>query len=169
MEHADILTSLKADPSVLSVQNAEPRQVAAPTQGAGTRLASGGGGGGLFGPSYMFGAIKRSKAEELLAANNGLAIPGKFLIRTKGDSVTDYLLSVVYNGAATHHALVQWDEDEEFTINKSPTGGAMSIPEVVQYLRHKRRGWPVPLTVHVVNTGDGNAAAGGGANGSIGH
>ena len=155
MEHADILTSLKTDPTTLLVHAAELGQAEGPSKSVGTSPSSGRGRrGGKLELPYMFGAIKRSKAERLLAANNGLAISGKFLIRAEGDSVTNYLLSVVYKGAATHHALVQWDEDVEYTINGKTTGGAMSIPEAVQYLRNKRPGWPVPLTVHVINTGE---------------
>ena len=59
---------------------------------------------------------------ELLLADGGEGVKGKFLLRTKGDSGNDFILSVIYKGAPTHHALARADDGEEFTINKQPTG-----------------------------------------------
>ena len=107
--------------------------------------SSGGGGGGGGGPhgAFFHGSINKAKADELLLADGGAANSGKFLIRSKGDSASLFILSVVYKGKATHHNLVL--EDGEFTLNKAPTGQS-TVPDVIEHYREKRPKWPVPLT-----------------------
>ena len=94
---------------------------------------------------FFHGAIKKGAADALLSADDGLSDAGKFLIRSKGDSVTDFILSVVYKGAATHHTLVRDGEGEEFKLNKQPTG-ASTMADLIEKYRSKQPKWPVPLT-----------------------
>ena len=65
---------------------------------------------------------------ELLLADDGASIAGKFLLRSKGDSNDDFILSVIYKKTATHHAVVRGDE--QFTVNKQPTDGATTLEQV---------------------------------------
>merc|ERR1712146_508892 len=100
----------------------------------------------------------------------GLDVAGKFLVRNKGTSTDDYILSVVYKGAPTHHALVRPSEGAEFTLNKQPTGET-TIEGVIDAYRSKRPKWPVPLTEGVPSSGAGASSssnAGSGANGGGG-
>lgn len=73
---------------------------------------------------------------ELLLADGGSEEPGKFLLRPKGGTGNDFILSVIYKGAATHHAVSRSDEGEEFSINKQPGGGATTLDEVRCQLLH---------------------------------
>ena len=100
--------------------------------------------------NFFHGSIKKAVADELLEADDGLATKGKFLIRQKGENTDAFIISVVYKGAPTHHALVREGEGEEFTINKQPTGKT-TIADVVKYLATKQPKWPVPLTEGVPN------------------
>ena len=59
---------------------------------------------------------------ELLLADGGDGVKGKFLLRVKGSSSNDFVLSAIYKGAPTHHTVARAGEGEEFTINKQPTG-----------------------------------------------
>ena len=72
--------------------------------------------------NFFHGGIKKAAADELLLADNGDGVTGKFLVRSKGGSTNDFILSVVYKGAATHHAVARAGEGEEFTINKTASG-----------------------------------------------
>ena len=47
---------------------------------------------------------------------------GKFLVRAKGTTGNDFVVSVIYKKEATHHNLVREAEGEEFKLNKVPTG-----------------------------------------------
>ena len=66
--------------------------------------------------------MKKGAAEELLLADGGEDVSGKFLVRSKGESDTDFVMSCIYKGKPTHHALARPTVDDEFTINKQPTG-----------------------------------------------
>jgi hypothetical protein len=70
---------------------------------------------------------------------------GNFLVRSKGGSETDFILSVVYKGAPTHHVLAREGVGEIFALNKNPTGET-TIAGVVEKYRTKQPKWPVPLT-----------------------
>ena len=94
---------------------------------------------------YFHGNINKSEAESLLEADGGFDNPGKFLVRSKGGSTDNFILSVVYKGAATHHMLVRESEGSEFMLNKQSTG-ATTIGGVIDAYRSKRPKWPVPLT-----------------------
>lgn len=102
--------------------------------------------------SYVHESLTKSAAEELLTANGGSSVSGKFLIRSKGD---DYVLSVIYKGNPTHHAVSH--SGTEFTVNKQSTGET-SLAGVVEYLREKRPKWPVPLTDAVLPDGQAPAS-----------
>lgn len=90
-------------------------------------------------------SIKKPEADELLLADGGESIAGKFLLRRKGSAENDFILSVIYKGAPTHHAVAREREGKEFAVNKTPTGKT-DLEGVVEYLRSKQPKWPVPLT-----------------------
>jgi hypothetical protein len=95
---------------------------------------------------------------------------GSYLFRSKGSSTTEYILSVVYKGAPTHHALVRADDGEEFSLNKQPTG-TYTLDELVEKYASKQPKWPVALTSGVPNeaeAGGGGGGGGGDAKGSGG-
>ena len=118
---------------------------------------SGGEGGGDGGKTAFFhGKINKEKADELLSADGGNDISGKFLIRAKKDE-GKYLLSVVYKGSPSHHS-IDTDEGGKLLINKTPTG-ASTLADLVEHLRTKRPKWPVPLTQGVPGPGGGGAVA----------
>jgi hypothetical protein len=101
--------------------------------------AAAGGGGGDDKSEFFHGPIKKAAADELLTGSDG-----QFLIRSKGDSNTDFILSIVYKDAPTHHTLVRTGEGEVFALNKNPTGET-TIAGVVEKYRTKQPKWPVPL------------------------
>ena len=123
---------------------------AAPAAAPATPGRGGGGGGGNGGEDAQFlhSGLNKADAEALLLADGGADDSGKFLVRTKGASGNDFILSVVYKGAPTHHALSRPDEGSDFTLNKAPTG-QNSIGGVITAYRSKRPKWPVPLTTGV--------------------
>jgi len=108
---------------------------------------------------FFHGPITKSKSEELLLADGGEAQNGKFLFRLKKGSENDFILSVIYKGAPTHHAAAREAKGEEFSLNKNPTG-CTTLKELAEYLKTKRPKWPVPLTKGVPKDGGGG---GGGA------
>lgn len=60
----------------------------------------------LAGLPFVFELLKASEAQSLLAEDSGLEVSGKFLLRTKApmsNELTEFILSVVYKGRATHH------------------------------------------------------------------
>ena len=134
---------------------AAPAAVPAPAVAAPAPAAASGGGGGDLDSPYFHGGIKKSAADALLTADDGASNAGKFLIRSKGESTTDFILSVIYKGAATHHVLTRPGEGEMFALNKQPTD-ATTLANVIENYRSKRPKWPVPLTDGVPN---GDAAA----------
>lgn len=83
---------------------------------------------------FFITGIKKGEADKLLSADGGLETKGKFLIRSKGDSTTDFILSIVYKGAATHHALVRDGEGSEFKLNKQPTGTTTHAELIEKYV-----------------------------------
>jgi hypothetical protein len=102
---------------------------------------------------FIHTSLGKAASEELLVADGGASITGKFLIRAKGNSAA-LILSVIYKGSPTHHQLAQ--DGGEFTINKQPTGQT-TLAGVVEHLGQKRPKWPVPLT-EVVLPGGGTTA-----------
>jgi len=98
--------------------------------------------GGL---KFLHKGVKKPEADALLLADDGASMSGKFLVRTKGGSSDEFILSVIYKGNPTHHALVREGEGSEFTLNKQPTGQT-TLEGVCEHYREKRPKWPVPLT-----------------------
>jgi len=129
----------------------------------------GGGGSGAPNPmsDYYHGPIKKGEADELLLADGGEAVSGKFLFRQKGKSENDYILSVVYKKSATHHAVVRAGEGAEFTLNKNPTGST-DLAGVAEFCKKKTKKWPVKLVEGVIGlpnpNGGGSGGGGGGPN-----
>ena len=101
---------------------------------------------------------------ELLLADGGDGDNGKYLIRSKGNSTDEFILSVIYKGAPTHHAIARAGDGEEFTLNKNPTG-CVELSDLVVKFRTKQPKWPVPLTTVCDNGQDGGGGGGGGGGG----
>eukprot|EP00038_Savillea_parva_P028596 m.65998 g.65998 ORF g.65998 m.65998 type:complete len:604 (-) comp8329_c0_seq1:177-1988(-) len=119
-------------------------------------------------PSWMHGGIPREQAEELVGTEDGT-----FLVRQrlkKGGVTADgeYILSVVFKGKPTHHA-IKANDDGILCINGKPHGKTNDIEKLVGFLDRKRPGWPVALDKPVAATTSSNdtdanatpAAAGG--------
>ena len=110
---------------------------------------------------YFFEGLKKEGAEKLLLADGGADISGKFLF---GGKANKGLLSVIYKGKPTHHALAK-AAGAKYTLNKNPTP-CNNLEEVAKYFNQKRPKWPVPLTEGVKNPkragGSGGSNTGGG-------
>lgn len=98
--------------------------------------------------------IDKAAAEALLLADGGADISGKYLIRQKGgkDSNDSLIISVIYKGNPTHHALMRDEPGAEWSVNKSPTG-CSSIVSLIEKYGSKQPKWPVPLTEGVPGPG----------------
>lgn len=105
---------------------------------------------------YLHMKCSKGNADQLLLANDGDGVSGKFLVRSKGGSVNDYILSVIYKGAPTHHVLARESLGAEFMLNKQPTGET-TLNGVLETYRKKRPKWPVPLTNGVRAKGGGTS------------
>lgn len=126
------------------------------TEGVPASSSGGGGGAGsgartLVKPSYYHGAIKKLDTEELLTADNGAKQAGKFLIRSKSESDNDYIVSVIFKGKVTHHAVSRPGAGDTFTVNGKLETTATDLDGLVEFLRSKHKGWPLELTEGVVN------------------
>ena len=64
---------------------------------------------------------------ELFAANQ--AKDGMFLVRTRPENHSEYVLGLMFKGKATHH-LVKADGSGYLLVNNKGMGGTKSIPEV---------------------------------------
>jgi len=107
------------------------------------------------GLSYFHGPLAKDAAEELILGDDGASTSGKFLIRSKGKSNDEFILSVIYKKSATHHTVAREGAGEEFKVNKQPSDGATTLEAVVAFLRNKNPKWPVPLTEAVSADGGG--------------
>ena len=58
----------------------------------------------------------------LLLADGGAETSGKYLVRSKGSSTDEFILSVIYKGQPTHHTCTREADGAEFAVNKTPTG-----------------------------------------------
>ena len=96
----------------------------------------------------------------LLLADNGKADEGKHLVRA-GRKETELILSVIYKGKPTHHALVIKGPGQKIKLNGKETP-ARELGTLLDFLRQKRPKWPVPLTTGVRV----DAAPGGGGDGA---
>ena len=123
----------------------------------------GGGGGGMS--EYFHGMINKENANELLSADGGNEVSGKFLFRAKKEE-GKYLLSVVYKGNPTHHT-IETDDDGKLLLNKAATGQS-TLSDLVEHLRTKGKQpkWPVPLTQGVPGPGGGSGGGNGGSGGT---
>jgi len=109
-------------------------------------------------PAFLHQGIKKSVAEELLLANGGAKITGKFLIRTKTEIADpsnhiEFVLTVIYKGKVTNHT-IYCDGDVPggaLVLNKMKTDFT-DLAELMDHLKEKRKPlrWPVPL-VEAVN------------------
>lgn len=112
---------------------------------------------------WFHGPLGKPAAEQLLRANEGTAVSGKFLFRLNPKG--GFVLSVIYKKAPTHHAVTRDSDGHELSINKIATG-CTSLAEIAVYLREKRPKWPVPLTVgvpgppHLLGSVNGGSSSG---------
>ena len=118
------------------------------------------GGQGSIIPAFLrlHQGIKKSVSDQLLLANGGAKIAGKFLIRTKTEIADpsnhiEFVLSVIYKGMPTNHT-IYCDGDVPggaLVLNKMKTDFT-DLAELIDHLKEKRKPlrWPVPL-VEAVN------------------
>ena len=91
-----------------------------------------------------------ASAGKRLAAKDGLSRTGRFLVRTKelkkGQETNDIILSVVFKGKVTHHAIKQDGPGEPVFINGAKST-CTTVDALITYLGQKRKElkWPVPL------------------------
>jgi len=102
--------------------------------------------------SYYHGPIPKAGAETKLEADDGFETTGKFLFRQKGSNENKFILSVVYKGKPTHHAVERESEGEPFAVNKKDTGKT-TLVELVKLLSKKQPKikWPIALKDGVEN------------------
>lgn len=120
---------------------------------------------GAGGGSYIYGALPKAKAEELLTThNNGANAAGTFLFRKKGTDLTgnSMVLSVIYKGTPTHHLMTREAKGGDWTVNKHTCEGATNVKQVAALLRKKMPWWPVPLVHPVMKGGTTDDSSGGG-------
>jgi hypothetical protein len=89
---------------------------------------------------------------------------GRFLVRRRAGVPGEYVLSVVYKGAPTHHLVAKGGGDDgALVINKKSYGSHnKTIRDLVKTLSKKGPGWPVALDKPVLKAGaatDDDAAA----------
>eukprot|EP00730_Choanoeca_flexa_P019167 TRINITY_DN9353_c0_g1_i1.p1 TRINITY_DN9353_c0_g1~~TRINITY_DN9353_c0_g1_i1.p1 ORF type:complete len:1142 (+),score=314.28 TRINITY_DN9353_c0_g1_i1:24-3428(+) len=91
--------------------------------------------------------LTKAKAEELLLAKS--SDNGTALIRQREEgNVNEFILSVMFNGKATHHLLKRTAPKQPFTLNKTALE-CTTFNDVIKHLRVKRPFWPVPLKTMV--------------------
>jgi hypothetical protein len=105
--------------------------------------------------------MSKEEAEKLLLANGGTGKSGKFLFRPKKGAPTSHILSVIYKGNPTHHAVTCNAPGTELSLNKSPTG-TTTLADLHEYLKTKNPKWPVPL-----KEGVPSGSGGGGGNSTV--
>lgn len=97
------------------------------------------------------GSITKPQCHELLLANFGHEVDGKFLLRQRPSNPSESIVSVIYKGKPTHHLVTVDEETGNLKVNKTILQPpARSLADVVDHLRIKRKYWPVPLTFGVV-------------------
>ena len=96
---------------------------------------------------WFHGPITKVQAHELLLADSGQDINGKFLLREKVDNPLITILSCIYRKRPTHH-LVQIDVDKHlWKVNRAHCPeDVIKMKDVVDYLRETHPWWPVALT-----------------------
>jgi len=109
-------------------------------------------------PGWLYAGLSREEAEGKIKAAG--VDDGRFLVRDRGASNPgEYVICVVYKGKPTHH-LVKKDESGALLVNKKSFGGASDIETLVNALKKKQPGWPVPLD-KPVSAGGGGGGGGG--------
>lgn len=108
---------------------------------------------------FNHGEIDKDAAEVLLFADGGDKTTGKFLFREAKGKPGEYILSVVYKGKGTHHA-VATNEEGFLTINKMASDKT-AFDEFIEYLGKKQKAvkWPVPLVEGVPGAAEAAQAA----------
>jgi len=103
-------------------------------------------------PAVYHGKIDKAAADSLLLADGGAQVIGKHLVRDGPDG--QYVLSVIYKGAATHHAIAK--VGGKFAINKK-VSDKTSLGDLLALLAKKNKAlnWPVDLVSGVVAPGAG--------------
>ena len=96
--------------------------------------------------------VQKAEAEELLLADGGKDVEGKYLVRCNDSSRNDLILSVICEGSPTHHVLAREAAGSEYTLNEQPSGQT-TLDAVVEHYQSARPGWPVPLTLGVPSAG----------------
>jgi len=96
-------------------------------------------------PPFSHGEIDKEVAEERLFADDGKKTNGRFLFRDAKGKPGEFILSVVYKGKGTHHAVAATEEGF-LTINKMASDKT-DFGAFVEYLGSKQKvvKWPVPL------------------------
>jgi hypothetical protein len=97
-------------------------------------------------PPYLYRDIDRVTAEAILEAAS--AGEGDYLVRAKNEDRLEYVLTVMYTGKPTHHAIAQ-GPDGALVINRQACGTARSLHAVVAFLSDSPPSWPVPLRTGV--------------------
>lgn len=103
-------------------------------------------------PSFYHGKLGKKAAEQMLLADSGSASQGKFLFRSKADDTeTEFIISVIFKGKPTHHNMVRKSPADAFVVNGKLNTEAQSLEDAIQFLRTKRKGWPLELSDGIVN------------------
>jgi len=107
--------------------------------------------------TFIYPPLAKTKAEELLnSANDGAKKEGTFLFRMKPKSEKlQYVLSVIYKGAPTHHLMTRSKVGDNWTVNKTVCEGITKLKQLATHLKTKKAWWPVPLLHPVMKGGGG--------------
>ena len=97
--------------------------------------------------AWYHGEITKKDSHELLLANSGQDISGKFLLRDRPEYENEHILSVIYKGKVTHH-LIKPDSRGKLLMlnNQACEEEVTTLEELAMYLRVAHARWPVPLT-----------------------
>ena len=85
-------------------------------------------------------------ATELLLANLGVNVNGKYLLRP-GTAAASLVLSVIFKGQVTHHTINKTAADGSWLLNNIQTDAA-TLPDLLGLLTKKSKtlNWPLRLT-----------------------
>lgn len=97
--------------------------------------------------AWYHGEITKKDSHELLLANAGHNVSGKFLLRDRPEYENEHILSVIYKGKVTHHLIKRDSRGKLLMLNNQACEEEVtSLEELVMYLREAHARWPVPLT-----------------------
>jgi len=78
---------------------------------------------------------------ELIARDGGLGQQCKFLVRA---TASNFIITLVYQGRATHHILSEQGNGLPFKVNGAPASdGCTTLELVVAFLRNENPNWPL--------------------------